>query len=143
MCSYGLSKKKEGAMSRCGAKLQSPMMWRDDWNQLHWCKLNCFYFCIFLFLLYFLFIFLIFISQLFLFLFLFLSYFFISGDSFGQCSVGIWEEMIPFHITPKGRASIIVTGFSEKMDVSEAVGTYGSESYSTDSGGDRAVLEQQ
>ena len=51
--------------------------------------------------------------------------------------------MIPFHITPQGRASIIVTGFSEKMDVSEAVGTYGTESYSTDSGRDRAVLEQQ
>ena len=41
------------------------------------------------------------------------------GDSFGNCSVGIWDDMIPFHVTPQGSASVIVTGYSEKIDLTE------------------------
>ena len=43
------------------------------------------------------------------------------GDSFGKCSVGIWDDMIPFYVTPQGRASIIVTGYSEKIDLTESL----------------------
>ena len=43
------------------------------------------------------------------------------GDSFGNCSVGIWDDMIPFHVTPQGRASVIVTGYSEKIDLTESL----------------------
>jgi beta-aspartyl-peptidase (threonine type) len=36
-------------------------------------------------------------------------------DSYGDCQVGIWEDLIPFQMTPQGDAPIIVTGYSEKM----------------------------
>ena len=29
--------------------------------------------------------------------------------------------MIPFYVTPQGRASIIVTGYSEKIDLTESL----------------------
>jgi beta-aspartyl-peptidase (threonine type) len=37
-------------------------------------------------------------------------------DSDGNCQVGIWEDLIPFHVTPQGDAPVIVTGFSEKLN---------------------------
>ena len=47
--------------------------------------------------------------------------FFSTGDSSGKCSVGIWEDMIPFVVSPQGRPSIIVTGYSEKIEMSESL----------------------
>jgi hypothetical protein len=64
-----------------------------------------------------------------------------SGDSNGKCSVGIWEEMIPFEVTPQGRPSIIVTGYSEKMEMTESVRERERETY--DQSAARAALEQQ
>ena len=58
----------------------------------------------------------------FFFLLFFISLLLVSvGDSFGKCSVGIWDDMIPFYVTPQGRASIIVTGYSEKIDLTESL----------------------
>lgn len=45
------------------------------------------------------------------------------GDSTGKCSVGIWQDMIPFHVNSQGRPSVIVTGYSEKMEMTEAIST--------------------
>ena len=46
---------------------------------------------------------------------------FIKGDSTGKCSVGIWQDMIPFHVNAQGKPSVIVTGYSEKMEMTEAI----------------------
>jgi hypothetical protein len=43
------------------------------------------------------------------------------GDSTGNCSVGIWQDMIPFHVNAQGKPSVIVTGYSEKMEMTEAI----------------------
>lgn len=64
-----------------------------------------------------------------------------AGDSTGKCSVGIWEDMIPFHVSPQGRPSVIVTGYSEKMEMTESLRDVVPLSF--DSKEVKAALEQQ